>query len=70
MVDEGIIAVTAESGELAFFKHNPQAQQQIVKSSAASMIMVPEDEEMDASHSSGKYIQEKQKTKKGGFKPF
>jgi hypothetical protein len=51
MVGEGIVAVTAESGELAFFKHNPQAEP--VKSQA-NILMVPEDEEMDASHSSGK----------------
>ena len=53
MVGEGIVAVTAESGELAFFKHNPQAEPVIVKSQA-NIVMVPEDEEMDASHSRGK----------------
>jgi hypothetical protein len=34
------------------------------------MVMVPEDEDMDTTQSSGKDSKDKPKTKKGGFKPF
>lgn len=65
MVDAGIIAVTLESGELMFFRHDPSAAQIIVQS-ATLQSLGEEDTEMELD------TKEKAKQKKniGGFKPF
>lgn len=65
MVDAGIIAVTLESGELLFFRHNPSEAQVIIQS-AALQSLDEEDAEMELD------TKEKAKQKKtiGGFKPF